>query len=662
MFNRLISHLSLRNQSNLVIFFVSLLLLISSAALLLQINHAANDWDTYQTRVMHKERLLSEIKTSFGYGGAIHHFKDYQLAADSRDQQRAIDNFSKLNQQLSQYQALSGLNQTETDAITAIKQVTGHYMAGLQLVEQLIAQGKKSQTIYDAVKIDDSAALQALAQLDGAFQQLNTQQNTQFHALFSSSKTRLIFTTLSCLLVLLAGIKLLISPIIRALNALSHDIDTLLGCDKQALGQSLNEVTVLRASVREIISNLTDILATVTQSAAGMSREVSFQQDLVASTGAGVAKQHQELTQLTSAMTEMSATAHEIASNISDVADNANQVNETAKKNGDTIRLTKVTINALYSRMSEGSRVIAQLDEDSQSIGSVLDVINSIAEQTNLLALNAAIEAARAGEQGRGFAVVADEVRALASRTAESTGEIRNMITRVQQQVQQTVQNMTQNMEDAQQCTEYAESADVQLEAIVAAIDSISDMTTQIATAAEQQSLVSEDMNRNVLNIDAVALETADSSKHTELAALNVGDFVGKLHSDISQFNLSDTLYNLKLAKAAHSGWVTRLRAYLDGKSMIRLAEATSHKACGLGKWYFGEGLQNFKHLAEMGELDSPHDKFHQCVCNIIEANEKGDKTCAEKEFATLTALSVNVIGLLDDIQTHVESDAQKTA
>lgn len=229
--------------------------------------------------------------------------------------------------------------------------------------------------------------------------------------------------------------------------------------------------------------------------------------------------QQAEIEQVATAMQEMTATLADMAGNCADAAQASQQAQEEAGA-GDTIVASVVgSIETMSSQLVKTSDVIRKLEEHSKEIGSVLDVIQGIAEQTNLLALNAAIEAARAGEQGRGFAVVADEVRSLAQRTHESTTEIHNMITLLQEGTASAVTSVQEGVDGASQCVEQAEQAGNALASIRSSVETISDMTHHIASAVEEQSSVSAEVNRNVVNVSQ--LITDSNSLGEQMVGLN---------------------------------------------------------------------------------------------------------------------------------------------
>lgn len=253
-------------------------------------------------------------------------------------------------------------------------------------------------------------------------------------------------------------------------------------------------------------------------------------------TSESMRKQQNEISLVATAMNEMHATANEVAQSASLAADAAHHADEEALVGRDVSLQTIEAIESLASAVEHATGVIEALAKDSEEIGSVLDVIRSIAEQTNLLALNAAIEAARAGEAGRGFAVVADEVRTLASRTQNSTEEINNMVTRLQRGAVQAVEAMEAGRTEARAGVEQTLKTTACLESIVKAISTINDMNVQIASAAEEQSAVSEEITRSVVAIDDLTTETTDGAIQTTEASHEVARLASALQELLGRF------------------------------------------------------------------------------------------------------------------------------
>jgi methyl-accepting chemotaxis protein len=244
----------------------------------------------------------------------------------------------------------------------------------------------------------------------------------------------------------------------------------------------------------------------------------------------GTREQFSRTDQVATAMHEMSATAQEVARHAGEAANAADDADRAARQGETVMQATIKTITDIRGEISNTSEVIRRLESDSGRIGKVLEVIRGIAEQTNLLALNAAIEAARAGEQGRGFAVVADEVRTLAQRTAVSTAEIHQIIETVQTGAMNAVRAIESGQQRSEEGVTQVTEAGATLQLITRAVEAIRDMNRQIATAAEEQTSVAEDISRNLTEITAIATANQENVQRTESAGQNLHVLSGQLN------------------------------------------------------------------------------------------------------------------------------------
>ena len=384
------------------------------------------------------------------------------------------------------------------------------------------------------------------------------------------------------------------------------------------------------------------------------SRVVSATEQLAATlveTVHGVRTQYNDIDQVATAMNEMVATVHEVSQNTLQTATAAEDAKSFATSGKQVTDKAVIGINSLASQLDDAAKVMHHLDADSQQVGQVLEVINGIAEQTNLLALNAAIEAARAGEQGRGFAVVADEVRTLAHRTQQSTEEIQGIIERLQGQTKKAVSVMEASILKAQDSVSQTAEVGQALDEIVHSVTAITDMSHHIAVASEEQTKVAEEIDRNITNVASVADTTSQATDDSVNATDAIRKEIHRLRELISTLLTEVKGVDLEVAKTAHLAWRTKLREFLDGRGSLTLEQAVSHHDCALGKWYYSEGMKEYGNMQEMREVEAPHAELHQIIKKIIQLKEQGDMDAAENEYQKVKPLSGKIVGLLDEIE-----------
>jgi len=299
-----------------------------------------------------------------------------------------------------------------------------------------------------------------------------------------------------------------------------------------------DELGSIAKGFNTFLAKLQAMITQVVTSVQSVSDSSEHTADIAIRTNIGVQKQMAEIDQVATAVHEMTATAQDVARNATQAAQAASHADQAAAQGMQIVRDTSNSIGVLAVEIGKAVGVVQTLAKDSENINAILTAIRGIAEQTNLLALNAAIEAARAGEQGRGFAVVADEVRNLAQKTQKATEEIQAMI----QQLQQGTRDVVRVMEDSQNRTDesvqHAAKAAEALETITQAVSVINDMNTQIASAAEEQSAVADDINRNVINIGQVANEVAGGADESSAASADLTKLAEQQRRLINQFKV----------------------------------------------------------------------------------------------------------------------------
>ncbi|MBF8744255.1 methyl-accepting chemotaxis protein [Pseudomonas monteilii] len=297
------------------------------------------------------------------------------------------------------------------------------------------------------------------------------------------------------------------------------------------LGQLQASMQRMTQRLRELISGIGDGVTQIASAAEELSA-------VTEQTSAGVTNQKVETDQVATAMNQMTATVHEVARNAEQASEAALMADQQAREGDRVVGEAVAQIERLAGEVVNSSEAMNQLKAESDKIGSVLDVIKSVAQQTNLLALNAAIEAARAGEAGRGFAVVADEVRSLAQRTQQSTEEIEELIASLQNGTQRVASVMQNSRELTDSSVELTRRAGGSLDTITRTVSAIQAMNQQIATAAEQQSAVAEEINRSVMNVRDISDQTSAASEETASSSVELARLGTHLQGLVGRFKL----------------------------------------------------------------------------------------------------------------------------
>ncbi len=297
-----------------------------------------------------------------------------------------------------------------------------------------------------------------------------------------------------------------------------------------------NEIRQLENDLADMTARFRDLVGEIVQASGALSDAAHRMSETTAQSARGAERQQGEADQVATAMNEMAQTVQEVARNATQAAEAAEEASEHSHAGHDTVSKTADAIRAFAEQIAAAAATVREVEQGSERIGGVVDLINEISEQTNLLALNAAIEAARAGEQGRGFAVVAEEVRNLATRTQQATREIQETVGSLQEMGRQAATRMAEGQETGDRTAQYAEEAGKALSVITESVGRINQLNQQIATAAEEQTQVTEDVNRSVVSIRDVSSETAEGAGLARDAGGDVSRLADELKQRVERF------------------------------------------------------------------------------------------------------------------------------
>ena len=458
--------------------------------------------------------------------------KDFMLRQDLTYLAKFDENFNSLKGTLS---AASMTEAQQRNIQSSMQQYRNNFHA---LVE---ASREKGLTAQDG-KLGELRSTVHTA--EGLLMEMSKSLHGKLSANRTALRSTMIMTAIGLTLVLVLAVITVMQSVVRRLSLLDArmrdiaegegDLTQMLddsGNDEIAwVGRSFNRFV---GKIHKVISDLRSAGLTLADSSDQMSR----------SSGHSLTSMQQlksETEQVATAMNEMTATVQDVARNVVSAAQAAQDSDSAARRGQEVVAGTINSINGLASEVKQAAAVIEKLAADSQDIGGILEVIKGIADQTNLLALNAAIEAARAGEQGRGFAVVADEVRTLAQKTQESTEEIHSMIEQLQTRANNAVRVMENGRELAEKSVQEAEAAGSSLESITGAARTISDLNTQIASAAEEQSAVTAEIDRNINNISQAAEETTQQAQEVAATSGDLTHLMSDLNRLVKQFRIAE--------------------------------------------------------------------------------------------------------------------------
>ena len=413
-----------------------------------------------------------------------------------------------------------------------------------------------------------------------------------------------------------------------------------------------DEIGTVAVSLNIMIQNFNDTINNVLKSSNHIVNSVDILRVKADKTHQGAQNQSGQASSIATAAEEMSQTITDIAKNASVAAESSAEAMDIANNGKQITDTTVETINEVNSSTALLSDMVGKLNNRVIEIGDIVNVIKDIADQTNLLALNAAIEAARAGEQGRGFAVVADEVRKLAEKTIKATADISGRISAVQSDSDQTSRSMSESSKGVTKAAGHIRNLNNVLQTIVVSIQKVRDQVTNIAAGVEEQSAASGDVAKNSEATSEIAKDMeimSDDVMHEVNTLVRISEDLRNLTTGFKTHLSAEMI--LDTAKTDHRVFVGKIASCLKGDISIDSSSLPNHHTCRFGKWYDTEGTAKCGSLSSFKAVVRPHERIHTMAKEAISSLGDGNKQKAWEIYKEMENLSEEIGSLLDGVK-----------
>lgn len=416
-----------------------------------------------------------------------------------------------------------------------------------------------------------------------------------------------------------------------------------------------DEIGALSSSANTMVEKFNGIINHILESSSKVVLSLDVLRSSAKKTADGAQNQSGQAQQIATAAEEMSQTITDIAKNASAAAETSVEAMKVAGDGKNVADQAAATVTKVHDSTLQLEEVVQKLNGRVSEIDTIVTVISDIADQTNLLALNAAIEAARAGEQGRGFAVVADEVRKLAEKTMKATKEINDKIRAVQAEAAETSASMGEASEQVVSAVHAIGNVGASLSSIVTTVEKVRDQITRIATAVDEQSAAADEVTKNIDLTSTIAGDLESMSSNVMSEVNRLADTADELRNGTAGFKTKGSeLVILDQAKSDHRIFVEKVAACMSGGASLTLAQLPDHHSCRFGKWYDSEGSELCSELLSFRATEAPHARIHTVAREAVAAYNAGDRAKATALYAEMERLSLKIAESLDNLKKEL--------